>query len=234
MPQPAVVAGEPAVPPVPGVNVQSLRLEALQQRREMLADQYQSLMHERGQIGQERLNAQARGDVAMVREYEGVVARIGDRMQQIERSMRAVDAQIDEAMASGVEVELPAPAAPGQPTSITVLPSFEADPSALIAQRVEFQRMMVVEGAVLLVLAGVLWRLGLARGRRQAAAIQPARDQEKLQQSIDAIAIEVERLSEGQRFINNVMAGRRPEREPLPVQKLPVAEPRDPNWITPH
>jgi len=200
----------------------------------MLADQYQSAMRERGQVGQERLNAQARGDAAMVREYEGVVARLGDRMERLERSMRALDAEIDEAVASGVQVELPAPAAPGEPAAVTVLPPFEPDVHAMIAQRVEFQRMMVVEGAVLLVLAGVLWRLGLARGRRQAAAIPPARDQEKLQQSIDAIAIEVERLSEGQRFINNLMAGRRPEREALPVQKLPVAEPRDPNWITPH
>lgn len=47
-----------------------------------------------------------------------------------------------------------------------------------------------------------------------------------------AIAIEVERLSEGQRFINNLMATRRPEREALP--SLPGTTPNDGTRITPH
>jgi hypothetical protein len=229
MPQQTGAAGEHAIA---SFNVQSVRLQALQARREMLADQYQTAMTERGRIGQERLNAQARGDVAMVREYEAVVTRIGDRMQGLERSIQGVDRQIDEVMKSPVPLEGLAPAAPGEPVTVTVAP-----PQAYAefpAQRAAYQRMMAAEGAVFLLLAALVWRFGVARGRRQASRVEAPRDDVKLQQAVDAIAIEVERLSEGQRFINNLMAGRRPEREALPVQPLPIAEGRDGTWITPH
>lgn len=51
-------------------------------------------------------------------------------------------------------------------------------------------------------------------------AAAPSRDLEtqhqlqRLQQSVDAIAIEVERLSEGQRFVTKVLAQREPEALP--------------------
>ena len=229
MPQQIGTAGEHAIA---SFSVQSVQLQALQARRELLADQYATAMTERGRIGQERLNAQARGDVAMVREYEAVVTRIGERMQGLERSIQGVDRQIDEAMKSPVQVEPIAPVAPGEPgMAVTVMPPPFAD---FAVQRMQYQRMMVAEGAVFLLLGALLWRFGVARGRRQVRHVEAPRDETKLQQAVDAIAIEVERLSEGQRFINNLMAGRRPEREALPVQPLPIAEPRDGTWITPH
>jgi hypothetical protein len=238
MPQQTGAEGGPAFA---GVDAQSLRLRVLQERRELLSDQYQSAMTERGRIGQERLNAQARGDAAMVREYDGVVARIGARMQELEQAVQGMDRQIDDAMKSPIQFEATAPGQPGEPVTVTVMPPPPPDFGTLVAQnealnvqRIEYQRIMVAEGAVLLMLGALLWRFGVARGRRQAARAEPPRDDSKLQQSVDAIAIEVERLSEGQRFINNVMAGRRPEREPLPAQPLPIVEPRDSAWITPH
>ena len=39
---------------------------------------------------------------------------------------------------------------------------------------------------------------------------------ERIEQSIDAMAVEVERISEGQRFVAKLMAERQPERLPLP------------------
>ena len=105
---------------------------------------------------------------------------------------------------------------------------------ALVAQRVEYQRMMVAEGAVFLLLGVVLWRLGLARGRRQAMRTEAPRDDARLQQAVDAIAIEVERLSEGQRFINNILSTKRPERDALPAQQRSMADPRDGSRNTPH
>jgi hypothetical protein len=238
MPQQSGGAAAPAIPAIPGVNFSALQLEVLQHRRELLSDQYQTAMAERGRVGQERLNAQARGDAAMVREYEGVIARTGARMEELERSIQAVDRQIDEAMKRPVEAEAIAPGAPGEPVTVTVTPPMPFA-EELIAQRQEFQRMMAIEGVVLLLVAAVMWRFGVARGRRQAVRVEPPRDETRLQQAVDAIAIEVERLSESQRFINNVLAGRRPEREgvpaqPLPVSPLPKTEPRDSAWITPH
>lgn len=238
MPQQTGAAGAPATPAIPGVAFSTLQLEVLQHRRELLSDQYQTAMSERGRVGQERLNAQARGDATMVREYEGVIARTGARMEELERSIQALDRQIDEAMKRPVEADAIAPRAPGEPVTVTVTPPMPFA-EEFVAQRMEFQRMMAIEGVVLLLLAAVMWRFGVARGRRQAVQAEPPRDDTRLQQAVDAIAIEVERLSEGQRFINNVMAGRRPEREGLPAQPmaappLPMAEPRDNAWITPH
>ena len=39
---------------------------------------------------------------------------------------------------------------------------------------------------------------------------------ERMEQSIDAMAIEMERISEGQRFVTKLLAERQPERVPLP------------------
>ena len=39
---------------------------------------------------------------------------------------------------------------------------------------------------------------------------------ERMEHALDSIAIEVERISEGQRFLNKVMAGRERERAALP------------------
>ena len=39
---------------------------------------------------------------------------------------------------------------------------------------------------------------------------------ERMEQSIDAMAIEMERISEGQRFVTKLLADRQPERVPLP------------------
>jgi len=39
---------------------------------------------------------------------------------------------------------------------------------------------------------------------------------ERMETSIDAMAIEMERISEGQRFVTKILADRQPERVPLP------------------
>ena len=40
---------------------------------------------------------------------------------------------------------------------------------------------------------------------------------ERIEHAIDAMAVEVERISEGQRFVAKLMAERQPERVPLPA-----------------
>jgi hypothetical protein len=230
-------SGEAAAPSISNV-VSLVQLQALQQRREMIADQYQNIMAERGRIGQERLNAQARGDVGMVREYDATIARLGTRLQNLERTLQATDAKIDEAMQVPMTVE-------GEPISTTnpgpaialIPPTGSQVDGMLRAQANEYQRAMAIEAVGLLLLGAVLWRFGVARGRRKAreealALPQAARDDDRLQQAVDAIAIEVERLSEGQRFINNLMATRRHEREALPAH--PVITPSDGSRVTPH
>jgi hypothetical protein len=45
---------------------------------------------------------------------------------------------------------------------------------------------------------------------------------ERIEQAVDAMAVEVERISEGQRFLNKLMAGR--EGDHVPLSSAPSAE----------
>lgn len=244
-----VPALQPTLPPMPqqpgnapkptvvGVDLSGGRLEVLQQRREMLSQAYQDVMVERGRVGQERMNAQARGDAGMVKEYDATIERLGARLQQLERSRQVADSKIDEAMNAPLAVTATAPGEAG--TTTTVQPVVPDVASLLIAERLQSNKVMMIGGTGLLLLAAILWRVGYQRGLRVArAALQPAtaapRDDERLMQAVDAIAIEVERLSEGQRFLSNLMAARRPERSELPAPPRLVTTPSEGSRITPH
>lgn len=221
-------------------EVSQVQLQALQVRRELLSSQYQQAMSERGHVSQERMNAQARGDTKMVQEFDATIERLGVRVRQLEKSVSDADRAVDEAMkalsSEGV-VALPGP--PPSPVEMfTNAPPF--DPGEMLsAQRVQFQKMMVAEGVGFALIAALLWRFGVARGKRAAAREREAlkatsQTDDRMQQAIDAIAIEVERLSEGQRFVNNVLSKRRPERESLPLSARKQSTPTDGTHITPH
>lgn len=62
---------------------------------------------------------------------------------------------------------------------------------------------------------------------RSAAPLDDARLQ-RIEQALDAIAMEVERLGEGQRFVTKVLAEHRPE---LPAPEAPPPRGRS---VTPH
>jgi hypothetical protein len=61
-----------------------------------------------------------------------------------------------------------------------------------------------------------MWQSIRKRGESRAVTSQPPFDEElgRLQHSLDAIALEVERIGEGQRFINKLQQ-EQSEREPL-------------------
>jgi len=80
-------------------------------------------------------------------------------------------------------------------------------------------------GTVITVLLTVVGPLVRAYARKvsgestQRAASVPAEVAvrlERMEQTIDAMAIEMERISEGQRFVTKLLAERQPERVPLP------------------
>ena len=61
------------------------------------------------------------------------------------------------------------------------------------------------------------------RESRQPPALADSARLERIEQAIDAMAVEVERIAEGQRFVTRLMADRQAERVPLP----PPAENRE-------
>ena len=58
--------------------------------------------------------------------------------------------------------------------------------------------------------ARILWRMGSRTSREFPAA--DSERLERLEQAVDAIAIEVERISEGQRFAVSLLSDRQPSR----------------------
>jgi len=70
--------------------------------------------------------------------------------------------------------------------------------------------------------ARVLWRMG---SHAKPAAITPATDArlERLEQAVEAIAIETERISEGQRFTVALLSERLPSRAGERIPELPGA-----------
>lgn len=232
---------QPPASPGTDINLQIGKVQSLQVQRDMISEQYQRAIADRGRVSQERMNAQARGDVAMVREFDAAIERQGKRIEDLERTLQKADQRIDEAM-KGSAVETVIPGYPNEAIAVVGAPLVPTVPTeALIAQRIQFQRIMAVEGVGLLLLGALLWRFGFARGKRAARRLPQelprsvdTQREERLQQAIDAIAIEVERLSEGQRFTNTLLSARRNERDALPVTPNRIITPNDGTRITPH
>lgn len=109
------------------------------------------------------------------------------------------------------------PPTTGQPPT----PPFPFDPD-LIRQAIDVGRTAVIGLTFVLIafaVAGVLKRLI----DRRHASVDPAFPQEmaarmeRLEQGVDAIAVEIERIAEGQRFVTKLMANGGPEPVRIPA-----------------
>jgi hypothetical protein len=67
------------------------------------------------------------------------------------------------------------------------------------------------------------------RGGRRTVDIDDSPRLQRMEQAIESIAVEVERIGEAQRFTAKVLAERQPEAMP----RVPVAK-KEPGVITPH
>lgn len=78
--------------------------------------------------------------------------------------------------------------------------------------------MVSLAALVGVVLAGrIFWRIGSRVGKPAIAASSSAEELQRLQNAVDAIAIEVERISEAQRFTVTLLSNK------LPAQSEPHA-----------
>jgi hypothetical protein len=76
--------------------------------------------------------------------------------------------------------------------------------------------------AIIISIGVPLVRALIRRWERSGAAVSAphpdtAARLERIEQAIDAMSLEVERIAEGQRFVTRLMADRAPERVALPV-----------------
>ena len=97
-----------------------------------------------------------------------------------------------------------------------------------------FAQVMAVIMASLAVLAGVVigarffWRIGSRVGGPAIPASTSAEELQRLQNAVDAIAIEVERISEAQRFTVTLLSNRLPPHGTEELQELPARGKRAP------
>ena len=200
---------EPArAPQAPAIPSTSAELSALRARRDVLREQLESATEWRGRLVQERHNAAATNNLEVVRELDGRISEFGDRAVRLERQLLATEDAISQAVTNGVgrergvNVEIaPIPPIPPIPRFITT----ESSGGNIARERVGM--MMLGEAILFALLAVVLWRTAFRRGARsvQVGAGGGPQNTAQLQQSIDAIAVEVERISENQRFVTKLL-----------------------------
>ncbi len=188
-PAPATTQGPPGVPQT-RAEVQSLRAQ-----RSELSSQLTSAARRRSEL------AEQLADATPV-ERAGLEARIA----QLDQRILDIEAEI------GRTGQLIAQAPGELLTNRTVQPQGPMRPD-LTAISVVFT--IFVLAPIALAAARLLWK-------RANAPIQPAIDREtadrlrRLESGVDAIAIEVERISEGQRFVTKLMSERAQQKLEVP------------------
>lgn len=161
--------------------------QAVLERREVLGDQMTRLLNRRDNLT-ERMHAAKPGSAERIL-LEKHMDELTTRIVAHEKTLHAADAEV--AAAAGVPgATTPSPAERFNPA---------VDDSVVIMGT-------IFAGATMLLLAGA-WARRLWRGASSVVAqLPPSFEQRflRLEQSVDAVAIEVERVSEGQRFLHKV------------------------------
>lgn len=194
----------PPVPPPPPLSQATQApqtradLDALNMMRSELRDQLSSLTQRRAElIAQERI-APAEGQADIAARLASLDQRSARLEQRIQAADEAIAAGIERGLAVGPLVEVPR-------VNVSVppfLPGFYS-----------MRDVMVVNGASLALLAVLFWavvRRRLRGGGGTPAIADQSRRLDQLQQAVDTMAVEVERISEGQRYVTKVLSERLP------------------------
>ena len=211
--------------PVPKTGTE---LQSLVARLDALRDQLESMRDERNNLAQQRLNAEARAqalggqgntqDRQMVRELEARIDRIGARIKAVEEQVDRAEDAITQARANGVSDNdvVQVPRVPNVPAPVITFPQvFNRGNEALL--RSKYETALVAEGAVLLLLAIVACRVVWVTAKRKfLRGIGASPELTGLRQSVDAIAVEVERISENQRYVTKLLT----ERGQAPAERI--------------
>jgi hypothetical protein len=179
---------------------ESLELMALEHRREELRAQLKSVGERRALLDMQIRDAEggARGElVARARELEG-------RATRIQNQLDAADDRVLGLLARGIVY--PSPNVPSllegpgvQGVQVPGVPGF-GPPDPFDSQWGElFGGMLAIQGLTFLLLGIVLWR-SFRRHVSTRLTGEDANRLEQLQRSVDVMAVEVERISESQRF----------------------------------
>jgi hypothetical protein len=195
---PVVAGATPAAAPaLAGVPLSVADVRALRAERSELSSQLENVGARRA-----RLSQSLKGKEGVDR--AGVEARIG----VLDKRMLQLETQLDQ---TGQQLAM----APGALVAAADSRKFtNMDPDAVAALGAVF--MIFVLAPIAFAAARMMWK----RTNRPVAAPLPneaSQRLERLEQGMDAIAIEIERVSEGQRFVTRLLS--ESHGEPLPVSQ---------------
>jgi hypothetical protein len=184
-------------------------LHALRMRRAEVREQLESITSWRGRLVQERHNAAATNNTAVVAELDGRIKELGDRSRRLEQSLLSTEDAISQGIANGVADEggvtvtvPPIPPIPEMPSFPGVVDVREFG-GGYSGRDIAVVSLSLTLGFVLIGM--FLWRTAFRRGVRSVQVPSGGRDVNALQQSVDAIAVEIERISENQRFVTKLL-----------------------------
>jgi len=189
-PPPQIITTGPGgtVIEVPARPLTGREVAALRQRGSELSRQLNSASNRRDQLASQLEDAEGANKAGIEQRITQLDQRIMGIEADIAQNGRLLASAPASALAQSTETRAQAPFGlnPGQLTGITIVGT------------------IFVGFPIAIAMARNIWR----RGGRQASA-QPAPESaqrmDRLEQAVDAIAIEIERISEGQRFVTRLL-----------------------------
>ena len=214
---------QPQIPPAPTVSITAAPsvvgvpiprtaadIEALKAKREELSNQLVSASGRR-----QRLSSQLVGKEGVDRAgIESHIAVLDKRIMQLESDIAESGRQLT--MAPGVLVA--STSAPSQ--------FYGMNPDAVAAMSVFFT--VFVLGPLAFGAARMMWKRAGTKPAPPGISSDAARRLERLEQGMDAIAVEIERVSEGQRFVTRLLSETHDKSGlALPLRASSEPEPRE-------
>jgi hypothetical protein len=188
--QPAQAPAPPAPPQTPGEH----EIHTLIGRRSELAAQLEALTDRREEVADQLHGAEAAARPGLLAR----LAALDERIVKLEQEVLQADDAIAAAVSAGVVAPPSAPEEQGETTEQRWDAStFPEEAVAVIAGE-----------AILFVLLGIiLYQIGWRRARSRFSRGGPESSGriDQLQNSVDAIAVEIERISEGQRYVSKLL-----------------------------
>ncbi len=192
-----------------GAPTTQAELRALRSKRSELSSQIQNVASRREELADQLRSS----DPGARKGLEDRIRAIDDRLVKLEQEL----ATTGEALANS------APSLLASDASVAVSnQAFDVFPGAIAGEIVPIVAILsvFVLGPMSIALSRHIWRRAVAPPKQQLLADQAAQQRlDQLQQAVDTIAIEVERISEGQRFVSKILA----------EKALPAGEPARPS-----
>lgn len=192
-------------------------LDVLFQRRNELSDQLRQLSERHGQLVGERHNASVNQNQAVVTELDARIAEFSQRISRIEREKL----QTDDAIADGISRGLASSDQRPEPIQVVSIPG--GGTAIVDTPPLGYPlggREVVAFGLAVALLGVVAWRWAWRRAEQLRARVllQESQQTKDLRVAVETIALEVERISEGQRFITKLLA-ERAEQDPALLER---------------